>query len=68
MLAGLVRFIFYIILAYFVLKVFRFIQAFGSKSIPKAAHPSKNLSGVMVKDEVCQTYLPKDDAIRELKG
>ena len=68
MLTGLVKLIFYAILTYFVLKVFRFIQAIGKKSIPKAERPSKNLSGVMVKDEICQTYLPKDDAIRELKG
>jgi len=64
---GLVRIIFYALLVYFVLKIFRFIQALGKRTIPTAKRPSKNLSGVMVKDEICQTYLPKEDAIKELK-
>jgi len=67
MLPGLVRLIFYAVLTFFVLKVFRFIQAIGKKTIPTAERPSKNLSGVMVKDEICQTYLPKEDAIREFR-
>ncbi len=63
----LVRFIFYAFLVYSVLKIFRFIQALGSRTIPTTKRPSKSLSGVMVKDEICQTYLPKEDAIKELK-
>ncbi|MFC2168769.1 YHS domain-containing protein [Acidobacteriota bacterium] len=62
------RFIFYTILAFFVLKIFRFIQVIGKKSISSKGRPVKNLSGVMVKDNICQTYLPKEDAIRELNG
>ena len=31
---------------------------------PKAAPP--RLSGVMVKDEACLTYVPKEDALREV--
>jgi YHS domain-containing protein len=68
MLPALFRLIFYSVLTYFVLKAFRFIQTIGKNSIPRAERPSKNLSGVMVKDEICQTYLPKDDAIKEIKG
>jgi len=68
MLIGLFRFIFYSILAYFVLKAFRYFQAIGKKTISNEERPPKNLSGVMVKDEICQTYLPKEDAIREVKG
>jgi len=64
---GLVRIIFYAFLVYFGLKIFRFIQALGNRTIPTAKRPSKSLSGVMVKDEICQTYLPKEDAIKELK-
>ncbi len=67
MLSGLFRIIFYAFLAYSVMRIFRFIQALGSKTIPKAERPSKSLSGVMVKDEICQTYLPREDAIKELK-
>jgi len=68
MLAGLFRLIIYAILAFFVQKVFRFFLATGKKTISNTERPSKKISGVMVKDEICQTYLPKEDAIRELKG
>jgi YHS domain-containing protein len=64
---GLVRIIFFAFLVYSGLRIFRFIQALGTRTIPKAERPSKNLSGVMVKDEICQIYLPKEDAIKELK-
>ena len=64
---GLVRIIFYAFLVYTGLRIFRFIQALGNRTIPKAERPSKSLSGVMIKDEICQTYLPKEDAIKELK-
>ncbi len=68
MLPGLFRLIFYTILAYFVLRVFRFFLGIGKESIPSAERPTKKISGVMVKDDICQTYLPKENAIRELKG
>jgi len=68
MLPGLLRLIFYSIFAYFVLKVFRFILTIGKKSISSAERPAKKISGMMVKDDICQTYLPKEDAIRELRG
>ncbi len=63
----LIRIIFFAFFIYSALRIFRFIQALGSRTIPKAKRPSKSLSGVMVKDEICQTYLPKEDAIKELK-
>lgn len=67
MLLGLFRIILYAIFAYFISKVFRFVLAKGKKTISTSGSPSKKLSGVMVKDEICQTYLPKEDAIREIK-
>ena len=66
MLPGLLRIIFYAVLAYFVLRVFRFFQTLGKRTIP-TQRSSKKLSGIMVKDEICQTYLPKEDAIREIR-
>ena len=66
MLPGLLRLIFYAVLAYFVLRVFRFFMTLGKRTIT-TQRPSKKLSGIMVKDEICQTYLPKEDAIREVR-
>ncbi len=67
MFPGFLRIIFFAFLVYSSLRIFRFIQSLRSRAIPKAERPSKSLSGVMVKDEICQTYLPKEDAIKELK-
>jgi YHS domain-containing protein len=67
MLLGFFRLIFYAILAFFIQKVIRFFLTTGKKTISNTERPSKKISGVMVKDEICQTYLPKEDAIRELK-
>lgn len=32
----------------------------------KAVKPPRRPSGMMVKDEMCNTYLPKEDAIKEI--
>jgi YHS domain-containing protein len=65
MLQGFLRIIFYALLAYIVYKFIRLYQILSQKrsSPPK----SKQSSGLMVKDEICNTYLPKEDAIKELK-
>jgi uncharacterized protein len=62
--AMMLRWIYYAIvlyLVYLVLKVFRGL-------IRRPAPPERGtaLSGVMVKDEACQTYLPKENALREV--
>ncbi|MBC8359737.1 MAG: YHS domain-containing protein [Candidatus Aminicenantes bacterium] len=64
MITGLFRIIFYVFLAYILFWLFRFFKAInkGSKS-PKTP---KRPSGIMVKDGICNTYLPKEDAIKEI--
>ena len=63
-MVGFLRFILFALLAYIVYKFIRFYQKLSQKSYspPK----SKQTSGLMVKDSVCNTYLPKEDAIKEI--
>jgi len=60
---GFFRLIFYFIVACFVYLLVRFLLAPRSRNRP--SRPGGTESGVMVKDEVCNTYLPREDAIRE---
>jgi len=60
---GLLRLLYFAALVYLAYAVYRLL--FGSARRKVAAAGRKKLSGVMVKDETCQTYLPREDAIRE---
>ncbi len=64
MLSGFLRIVLYALLAYIVYKFIRIYQTLSKKN--RATRQPKQISGVMVKDEVCNTYLPKEDAIREI--
>lgn len=64
MLRGLFRLILYAFLAYIIYLLIRFFRNLNKRS--KSFGPTKRLSGMMVKDETCNTYLPKEDAIREI--
>ena len=61
---GFFRLVFFIFLAYIVYLVVRFF--FSPDRRRPSARPPQQLSGTMVKDEACNTYLPKEDAIREV--
>jgi uncharacterized protein len=63
-MTGFLRIIFYAFLAYIVYKTIRFYQKLSQSSHPR--QKSKQISGLMVKDSVCNTYLPKEDAIKEI--
>jgi len=54
----------YAIMAAVIYLILRFFSALNSGQ--KRVAPLQKTSGVMVKDETCNTYLPKDEAIREL--
>ena len=64
MIAGILKIILYALLAYMVYALFRFFRALNKGS--KSSRTSKLASGIMVKDEICNTYLPKEDAIKEI--
>ncbi len=61
----MIRLIAYAILAFFVYLVIRFFQNVGRAMRPPAPPTERRISGTMVKDEACGTYVPKETAIRE---
>ena len=64
MIAGILKIILYAFLAYVVYLLIRFFTALKKASNPPRT--SKRASGLMVKDEICNTYLPKEDAVKEV--
>jgi uncharacterized protein len=58
------KYLAYGLLAYIIYLIVRFFSAIKKSQHPPM--PKQKTSGVMVKDETCNTYLPKDEAIREM--
>ena len=61
MLTGLFRLILIGAVLYLVYWGFRFFKAITQTAKPQSTQKPK--SNIMVKDEICNTYLPKDEAI-----
>lgn len=66
MAQGFLRFLLYALLAYIIYKFIQLYQILTRKNRPH--RQAKPTSGLMVKDEVCNTYLPKEDAFKEIVG
>jgi YHS domain-containing protein len=66
MIGGLFRLIFYAFIIYLAYLVYRLYRA--ATRARKAPQPPRQIQGVMVKDEMCNTYVPKDEAIREVRN
>lgn len=65
MLTSLLKIILYALLFYVIYKLIRFFSAINR--LKKVSKPPKNRpSSMMVKDEMCNTYLPEEDAIKEI--
>jgi uncharacterized protein len=62
----LIRFLFVLFVLYAIFAVVRFIQSIGKPPAERSRTPA--LRGTMVKDEYCNTYLPREEAIREVRG
>jgi uncharacterized protein len=63
MVTGLFRFIFFLLLAYI---IYLFVRIYFSlKRARKRTGPPRRIQGEMVKDEMCNTYVPKEEALRE---
>ena len=60
----MLRLIYYLMLAYCVYVVYKFITNLGRKRV--SSKPAPRLSGMMVKDATCDTYVPKEEALREI--
>jgi len=51
-------------LGYLIFLIYRFFKVIiGAR---KTQNTPKKITGIMVKDELCNTYLPKEDAVREI--
>ena len=61
---GFFRLIFYAVVAYVIYKFVMFVLA--PRRRQRTGARTGGQSGVMVKDEVCNTYLPREDAVLEL--
>ena len=62
----MIRLIYYAILAYVVYAVYKFFQNLGRpRGTPR---PKPRASEEMVKDESCDTYIPREEALREVIG
>jgi len=62
----MIRLIYYAFLAYVIYLIYKFFQNLAKRTMPP--QQTKRLSGMMVKDESCNTYVPKEEAIREVIG
>jgi len=62
--AGILRLFLYGILIYIVLVIFKGL--FGSGSPPEKTPGRTAAASALVKDEVCGTFLPREDALREV--
>jgi uncharacterized protein len=60
------RLMYYAFMAYIIYSFYRFLKNLGRPKKKSPAGEPARLSGVMVKDETCQTYLPKSEALREV--
>lgn len=55
---------YYAVVAYIIYSFYRFLKNLG-RPRRQPQEPAR-ISGVMVKDESCQTYLPRSEALREV--
>jgi YHS domain-containing protein len=63
----MMKFIFYCLVAYFVFRLVSFWRKIGQPKKPdQTPSPRTSGSGLMVKDDICQTYLPRESALREV--
>ena len=65
MIRGLFRLIFYIFVVYLVYLVVRIYRA--ATQPKKSPQAQRRIQGVMVKDEICGTYIAKETALREVR-
>jgi YHS domain-containing protein len=65
MIGGLFRLVLFVFIVYVAYLVFRIYRT--ATRARKAPDPPRQIQGVMVKDDVCNTYIPREEAIREVR-
>jgi len=62
---GFFRFVLFLFLAYV---AFLFIRIYlGVKRVRRRAQAPRQVRGEMVKDEICNTYIPREEALTEVR-
>jgi len=61
---SLYRIFFYALLFFVIYKIARFFSSLNKRI--SSSHPKQKASGKMVHDNICNTYLPIEDAIKEI--
>ena len=65
MVIGLLKFLLFVFIVYV---AYLFVRVyFGLKTARKRASAPPRLRGLMVKDEVCNTYVPRDEALTDVR-
>jgi len=62
----MIRAILLFMAVYFAYLFVRFFRSLG-KSVRPPERPARSAQGKMVKDEVCDTYIPQEEALREVR-
>jgi uncharacterized protein len=62
-ITGFFKLIFYLLISYLIYLFVRLVFAGPRRS--QTRRPPQKISGTMVKDEFCNTYIPREEAIRE---
>ena len=65
MLSGLFRLVFFVFVVYLAYIFFRLYRA--ATRPKKGQGEPRRIQGVMVKDDVCNTYIPREEAIRDVR-
>jgi uncharacterized protein len=65
MVMGFFRFVLFLFVAYV---VFLFVRIYlGLKRVKTRSRPPQQVRGMMVKDEICETYIPREEALTEVR-
>lgn len=66
MVIGFLRFLLFLFIAYV---AFLFVRIYlRLKRFRKPSPAPRPANGVMVKDEICNTYIPREEALTEVRG
>lgn len=67
MVAGLLRFILFAFIAYVAFLCVRIYRGLKRIRAGAEARPARSVQGEMVKDEICGTYIPREEALTEFR-
>ena len=68
MVAAFLRFVLFALVAYVVFLFLRIYLGLKRRRTQTRTQAPREVQGVMVKDEICGTYIPRDEALREVRN